>query len=462
MTAIIGDPVLNPATNPPFVGFRKGGRIRFVDAAVTANVNALDPRQVDVTIGVGAGVTLQLAYDGGEVINTTLADGPVEVHKGATAPATDGALLVADDNLVINRSVPLVDVTDNSDAPSVNTATVRILKNNGTLNAPNLRLVGQDLGGNGPVLALFHDSATPAAGDASGQVRFEANDSLGNVQVNAMVGATVVNPASGAEEATLDFSVDLVGTLSRILRLSPLTVAAEGACLLRNDVAAGAVPAFVFSATNAFGAGQPILTMRSNGVTKFQQDGDGDQTLTSDDGGATGVEQRLFHNSPTPANADVTGILAFHGNSTAPLTEVRYGQFDCRIVDVTLGSEDALFRWSLIEAGALNEAMRLGSTGILEVDDNAVMAAVVGIFDDHDDAMVLRQVYGPEARAKETRELLGRLGIWRPKADGSERGMVSVPGMVSLLAGAAVQARRAEEALRERVARLEAALGVVQ
>lgn len=56
------------------------------DGGIVATQDPSDPNLVHVALGGIGAVSLQIAYDGGEVIVTTAVDGPVEIHRGATAP----------------------------------------------------------------------------------------------------------------------------------------------------------------------------------------------------------------------------------------------------------------------------------------------------------------------------------------------------------------------------------------
>lgn len=459
MATTIGDPLLDPATDPYFEGFRKGGRIRFVDAFVSGSQNALDPRQVDITIAAGGGGSLQTAYDGGETV-TTDAQGAIDVTRGVLAVDDEPALALLDANANPGRTVAILRVTDQNvvGAADPDVPSVLITKDNVTQSAVLLRLQSTDPGTLGAELEMFQSSATPATSDVTARISMSGRDAAGNYVRLARLDGVLADATAGNADGRLDLAVRRLNVESRVLAIASGSAAAEGGAILNNLVAAGAVPSFTLQAISNFGAGQPIFRLTNNATaeTPFQVDGDGDVTSISVSGGAVGVEHQLYQNSASPANADVVGLVTFYGNDSAA-NKQQYGQMDCRIVDVSTTSEDALFRWSLIEAGALNEAMRLGSTGILEVDDNAVMAAVVGLFDDYDDAMVLRRVYSPEAQADSVRKMLVDMGIATMKENG--RSMVSVPKMFALLGGAAVQARKAHDALASRIADLEARLG---
>jgi len=67
----------------------------------------------------------------------------------------------------------------------------------------------------GPVITAFRDSATPAASDIIGQLSLEGRDSAANQQQYAAVQATILDPTSGSEDATLDFVTVNAGTAAK-------------------------------------------------------------------------------------------------------------------------------------------------------------------------------------------------------------------------------------------------------
>lgn len=66
----------------------------------------------------------------------------------------------------------------------------------------------------GPILTLHRDSSTPAASDIIGQVSFDGEDSADNQQQYASVQATILDPTSTNEDATLGFSTIVAGTVA--------------------------------------------------------------------------------------------------------------------------------------------------------------------------------------------------------------------------------------------------------
>lgn len=355
MAGTIGDPLLVPATDPPFVGFRKGGRIRFTDAGVVVTQNALDPRQVDVTIGVGAGVSLQLAYDGGETV-TTDAQGAIDLTRGALTVDGESLLTMTDANANPGRTVAMLSITDANvvAAADPDVPTVLVTKDNVTQSAVLLRLQSTDPGALGAELEMHQNSATPAASDVVARISATGRDAGANYVRLSRLDTLLTDATAAAADSRIDVAVRRTNVEARVLSIAAATAAAEGALQLINQVAAGAVPAFTLSAIGAFGAGQGVFRILVNATaeTPFQVDGDGDVTSTSVSGGATGVEYQLYQNSASPAANDVPGLVTFYGQDGGG-NKQQYGQVDCLITDTTAGSEDSAMRVQYEEAGAL-------------------------------------------------------------------------------------------------------------
>ena len=156
-------------------------------------------------------------------------------------------------------------------------------------------------------------------------------------------------------------------------------------------------------------------------------------------GGGTGNEAAGFG----------LGISIKLGNAASEVEE--RASWDTVLVTATNGSEDSRYDWSLMAAGAMNLAMSLTGVGVLSVDlGGSGSAAQVDLFDDYDDALVLRQ-----SIQQNNRQLLVDMGIAYGKPDGGH--MVRVQPMMRLLAGGIYQGRALIDRLEERVRVLEGA-----
>ena len=75
-------------------------------------------------------------------------------------------------------------------------------------------------GNNGPEIQLIHNSASPAANDCVGQIRFKGNDSAGNTDLMSRIETILDSPTSGAESAYINFATRGLGSFNTIFRLN--------------------------------------------------------------------------------------------------------------------------------------------------------------------------------------------------------------------------------------------------
>ena len=65
-----------------------------------------------------------------------------------------------------------------------------------------------------PTLDLYRDSASPAASDTLGEIRFNGEDSAGNKQAYGLIHASILSPTSTAEQGQLHFETTTAGALT--------------------------------------------------------------------------------------------------------------------------------------------------------------------------------------------------------------------------------------------------------
>jgi len=82
-----------------------------------------------------------------------------------------------------------------------------------------LTLTTNENGTNGPQIQLMHNTASPAAGDYIGQLRFSGKDSAGNTDLYSKIDTVIDDPTSGQETAHLQFSTRGYSSFNPILRL---------------------------------------------------------------------------------------------------------------------------------------------------------------------------------------------------------------------------------------------------
>ena len=106
-------------------------------------------------------------------------------------------------------------------------------------------------------------------------------------------------------------------------------------------------------------------TLTTPVINGFSGTGDGtitgDLTLTSTDGGATeNPTLDLYRNSASPADQDVLGHIAFHGENSAN-EKVKYAEIEAKAIDVTDGTEDGKLDIRVLSAGS--DSLRVSFQG---------------------------------------------------------------------------------------------------
>lgn len=292
----------------------------------------------------------------------------------------------------------------------------------------------------GPRLSIFRNRTNDAVdGDAIGCIDFDGmDDGTPSRDTYARIAAIITDSGSGSEDGALDWSFVNAGTIVRAARFSGLTNALDTGLLQESFLAAGA--------TNLH------------------------HELKLTDATATvGPYFSLFRDSSSPANNDLIGGLAFHGNTTGPVKQMMARMY-VRMDDVTaFGSTTAsTIIFDTVTAGAPNEAVRFDGGGQIHADLGAGTGNVT-VFDDYDDAMVIREMYPMGERKQEALDRLVEMGVCSRKNTGSGY-MVNFQKMFALLAGGIYQTRerfdvKVEELanenamLKSRIIALEAMIG---
>jgi len=158
--------------------------------------------------------------------------------------------------------------------------------------------------------------------------------------------------------------------------------------------------------------------------------------MTSTQDGATGVLLRAIAVSTSPAVSDLLFQEQVMGKNDNAET-ITYGTVRFLINSPTDGAEDSKYDIYLYNAGAQNQAMTLSGAGVLAVDlGGSGAAAQVDLFDEYDDAIVIKQ-----GIQQNNRELLADIGVFDRKDTGSGY-MMKIQPMVRLLAGGIYQSRQ--------------------
>jgi len=162
--------------------------------------------------------------------------------------------------------------------------------------------------------------------------------------------------------------------------------------------------------------------------------------------GTTGAALFLKTIDASPDAADVIGRIRAVGRNTVG-ADREYMNFSVLITDPVEATLTSSLKWELYNSGEFNNvAMTLSGAGGLAVDlDNGGTDYYVGLFDDYDDALVIK--HGIQ---ENNRELLADMGVLERKDTGSGY-MMKIQPMVRLLAGGIYQSRAMIDELMERL-----------
>ena len=83
-----------------------------------------------------------------------------------------------------------------------------------------LTITTNENGTNGPEVQLMHNTASPAAGDIVGQLRYSGKDSAGNTELYSKIETKATTVTSGSETGHVDFSTRGGGAYNSMFRLS--------------------------------------------------------------------------------------------------------------------------------------------------------------------------------------------------------------------------------------------------
>tara|TARA_B100001248_G_scaffold120575_2_gene90144 strand:+ start:4086 stop:5966 length:1881 start_codon:yes stop_codon:yes gene_type:complete len=93
--------------------------------------------------------------------------------------------------------------------------------------------------------------------------------------------------------------------------------------------------------------------------------------------GTTGAQLLLYHNSSSPADGDRVGALAFQGKDDGG-NHTTYAGIRCLATDVSDGGEDGTLTFSCTKEGTFTEAMRIDSSGNVQVGASSVANCLIG------------------------------------------------------------------------------------
>jgi hypothetical protein len=226
----------------------------------------------------------------------------------------------------------------------------------------------------GAYLELYHNSATPATGDTSG-VEFTANNASVAKTIQAAITSQWATTTAGAEDGLMKFMPTSGGVTYT-----------DGAGLTKNEFYPLVSDGLALGSTSnqfsdLFLATGAVINFNNGNVTLTQSSGTLTMARASDL--ATGPVYELYHDSATPAAADIIGEIAFFGRDSAA-NKQQYGRIMGAITDTTSTSEDGRLAFGVVTAGTLaNELELIGSALYPTTNDGLALGlASTGEFSD--------------------------------------------------------------------------------
>lgn len=351
------------------------------------------------------------------------------------------AIGAVDTVLTCNGSVPSWSAT-----PILNTAIAKgTWTASGTWTIPAVTLSGHITGANYNIgtittLTFLPDNSSIIASASNGGLRFSGSSAMGPGGLIFLYGGT-----HAAKPGYIEFYTNNAAASGSVTRLTfgngTTAVATWAAVTQVGFVLGGNMTVTGYALDAGTGSAQINTTGANFGLV-----------ILSTQDGATGARLVLQTNSASPAVDDLIAESAFVGN-TSTAASVAYGSHRCYLTNVTNGAETAKFHWSLRNGAAENLAMALTGAGVLSVDlSGSGGAAQVDLFDNYDDALVLKQ-----GIQQNNRELLADIGVLERKNTGSGY-MMKLQPMVRLLAGGIYQSRAMIDQMQTKIELLESKL----
>ena len=211
----------------------------------------------------------------------------------------------------------------------------------------------------GPVLILDRNSASPAASDEIGILRFRGRDSAANSHTYGFITARIVDPTNGSEDGALAFYASVASSTS-----SPSVYI--GAGIYSPNATGGDKGADSANFSTLYEQNVRVATLGANTHTAAQTiavtAAGTALTLESTDAGATaGPTLDLFRNSASPAAADILGGFIWSAKDSGGNT-LTYASMNYIIDSPTDGAEDGYLQFNnRLDGGALASRLRIAA-----------------------------------------------------------------------------------------------------
>ena len=222
-----------------------------------------------------------------------------------------------------------------------------------------------------PDLIFYRNSASPAASDGIGHIKFLGKNASNNDIMYAAMYASVRDPAGNSEDGSLIFTTETAGNDRNRLAIMPTEVNINDnsqALDFRVESANEQHMLFVDGTNNRIGIKE------SNPDTDLHmKSGDSEEPMitlenTNADGSAPSIH--FIKNSSSPAVGDNLGVLYYTGDNTVGGVH-KFAEILTEATNVTNGAETSKFTFKVSKAGTLVPVMQITDTEVM-VNDNAI------------------------------------------------------------------------------------------
>ena len=222
----------------------------------------------------------------------------------------------------------------------------------GATNTPLVITYSDDGAGAGPQIDLGRDSASPAASDYIGAVRFLGRDSGGNFTTYTNIRGYIADATDGSEDGVLDFVTVVAGSpASRVL----IGGGIYSSGVTGGDKGAGSAN---FSALYENNARVAVLTGANFSGTVTVNGVQNPMAFGYAVDSAQAMDIVFTRTSATPAASDQIVRFVGYGNDSGGNLEA-YHVLAAMIVDPTNGSEDSRWQFWTMAAGSLGVRMNV-------------------------------------------------------------------------------------------------------
>jgi hypothetical protein len=247
----------------------------------------------------------------------------------------------------------------NTNTPS---ADLHIIATDSGGSNPHLQIETTDAGASaGPELHLYRNSASPAAQDGLGIIRYYGEDDGGNQQQYAYLYGQIVDPTGASESGKLTTAVSINGAMRSVIMAGPTEVVInDGSEDVNFRVESGSDANLFFA-----DAGVSRVGIGTNSPSEKLHITGGSASVTlllesTSDNASDGPILDIYRNSASAAANDNIGIIYFSGDDDAG-NKHAYARIDTFIENATNGSEDARVTVGLMSGGSNKQFMGLRS-----------------------------------------------------------------------------------------------------